>query len=169
MTDVIELTGTALVEAERDLRAATCGTCGRSWDDTISTSMTPVPAGRCPFEYDHAPSCAKCGDAINDLSEYPDRNDIDVCWNCDRGFCEQVPTDTEREPLQYHYVVWAEQRDGKTEWHMEVEGLPLLADGSVYDPNVGNWNDGWRTLDDDEMGLDNDLFTDLRSRLGITY
>ncbi len=30
-----------------------CGTCGRMWDDAISTSVTPVPAGRCPFEYDH--------------------------------------------------------------------------------------------------------------------
>jgi hypothetical protein len=37
--------------------------------------------------------CVKCGDAINDLSEYPDRNDIDVCWNCDRGFCERDLTE----------------------------------------------------------------------------
>ena len=32
---------------------ATCGTCGLSWDDSISTSMTPAPAARCPFEYFH--------------------------------------------------------------------------------------------------------------------
>jgi hypothetical protein len=32
---------------------ATCGTCGRSWDDSIPTSMTPTPAARCPFEYYH--------------------------------------------------------------------------------------------------------------------
>ncbi len=32
---------------------ATCGTCGRSWDDTLSTSVTPTPAARCPFEYQH--------------------------------------------------------------------------------------------------------------------
>lgn len=31
----------------------TCGDCGRSWDDSISTTWTPVPAGRCPFEYFH--------------------------------------------------------------------------------------------------------------------
>ena len=31
----------------------TCGTCGRSWDDAISTSMTPTPSGRCPFEHFH--------------------------------------------------------------------------------------------------------------------
>ena len=31
----------------------TCGTCGLSWDDSISTGWTPVPSGRCPFEYFH--------------------------------------------------------------------------------------------------------------------
>lgn len=29
---------------------ATCGACGRSWDDTIPTWATPAPSGRCPFE-----------------------------------------------------------------------------------------------------------------------
>jgi len=28
----------------------TCGHCGRTWDDALITSRTPVPAGRCPFE-----------------------------------------------------------------------------------------------------------------------
>lgn len=32
---------------------ATCGECGRSWDDSIPTSYTPVPSGRCPFESFH--------------------------------------------------------------------------------------------------------------------
>lgn len=32
---------------------ATCGQCGLSWDDGASTSRTPTPAGRCPFEYFH--------------------------------------------------------------------------------------------------------------------
>ena len=32
---------------------ATCGTCGRSWDDSIVTSLTPAPSARCPFEYYH--------------------------------------------------------------------------------------------------------------------
>ena len=40
-----------------DPRATVCGECGRGWDDSISTSgpgyFTPVPAGRCPFEYEH--------------------------------------------------------------------------------------------------------------------
>jgi hypothetical protein len=32
---------------------ATCGSCGLSWDDGISTSMTPTPSARCPFEAFH--------------------------------------------------------------------------------------------------------------------
>jgi hypothetical protein len=31
----------------------TCGSCGLSWDDSIATSCTPAPAGRCPFEQFH--------------------------------------------------------------------------------------------------------------------
>lgn len=30
-----------------------CLTCGRAWNDEKSTSVTPVPSGRCPFEYEH--------------------------------------------------------------------------------------------------------------------
>lgn len=32
---------------------ACCGHCGLSWDDGVSTSMTPTPSGRCPFEPFH--------------------------------------------------------------------------------------------------------------------
>ena len=130
MTDVIELTGAALTAFQLAGRAATCGTCGRSWDDTASTSRTPVPAGRCPFEDQHEP---------------------------------------EREPLQYHYVVWAEIRDGKVEWHVDVEGDALLFDGSVYDPNVGMAGDGWRAIDESEEELDNGLFDELRRRLNFRH
>lgn len=35
---------------------ATCGTCGRSWDDAIATSYTPAPSARCPFEAFHTPA-----------------------------------------------------------------------------------------------------------------
>lgn len=38
-----------------DPRATVCGDCGAAWDDSVSTSRTPTPAGRCPFEYDHDP------------------------------------------------------------------------------------------------------------------
>lgn len=32
---------------------ATCGHCGRTWDDAHISGMTPTPAGRCPFEHMH--------------------------------------------------------------------------------------------------------------------
>ena len=35
------------------VRMATCGTCGRSWNDALITDRTPVPSARCPFEYIH--------------------------------------------------------------------------------------------------------------------
>lgn len=31
----------------------TCGHCGRSWNDAAISGVTPVPSGRCPFEYEH--------------------------------------------------------------------------------------------------------------------
>lgn len=31
----------------------TCGTCGLTWDDGVSTSYTPAPGARCPFEAYH--------------------------------------------------------------------------------------------------------------------
>lgn len=40
---------------------STCGTCARSWDDAIVTSMTPAPSGRCPFEAFHEEPCEVCG------------------------------------------------------------------------------------------------------------
>ena len=43
--------GTRAYREAKDL--ATCGTCGRSWDDAIVTSWTPSPAARCPFENFH--------------------------------------------------------------------------------------------------------------------
>jgi hypothetical protein len=35
------------------VNVATCGTCGRSWNDAAISSWTPAPSARCPFEYDH--------------------------------------------------------------------------------------------------------------------
>lgn len=32
---------------------ATCGHCGRSWNDAATSAVTPVPSGRCPFEAEH--------------------------------------------------------------------------------------------------------------------
>lgn len=53
-SDVVEVDDVEEYKKEHpDADVATCGTCGRSWDDSISTSTTPVPSGRCPFEYEH--------------------------------------------------------------------------------------------------------------------
>lgn len=43
----------AISEYETAKVRATCGTCGRTWDDGVITSMTPAPSGRCPFEAFH--------------------------------------------------------------------------------------------------------------------
>lgn len=32
---------------------ATCGNCGKSWNDALMSSMTPAPSARCPYEYIH--------------------------------------------------------------------------------------------------------------------
>jgi hypothetical protein len=44
LTDVIILRGETV---------ALCGTCGRTWIDSIPTATTPTPSARCAFEYDH--------------------------------------------------------------------------------------------------------------------
>jgi hypothetical protein len=33
--------------------AATCGTCGMTWNDALITSRTPTPSARCPYEHIH--------------------------------------------------------------------------------------------------------------------
>lgn len=43
--------GTKAYAAAKEL--AMCGSCGRSWDDAVVTSMTPAPSARCPFESFH--------------------------------------------------------------------------------------------------------------------
>jgi hypothetical protein len=34
-----------------------CGQCNLRWNDSVSTSLTPVPSGRCPFESFHSKGC----------------------------------------------------------------------------------------------------------------
>ena len=62
---------------------ATCGECGRSWDDGVSTSMTPAPSGRCPFEYFHdaLDACVHCGQAVerDEHGTLVDATGGDVC------------------------------------------------------------------------------------------
>lgn len=56
MTDDVKLTpvpGARVrwVDGRPVVRVATCGTCGRSWNDAAISDRTPVPSGRCPFEH----------------------------------------------------------------------------------------------------------------------
>lgn len=41
------------IEDRGEPGTATCGYCDLSWNDDLSTGLTPVPSGRCPFEYFH--------------------------------------------------------------------------------------------------------------------
>lgn len=58
---------------------ATCGTCGRSWDDAIPTTWTPAPSARCPFEYFHEDE-----DDAPLLTEADADNDEFKCDRCGR-------------------------------------------------------------------------------------
>jgi hypothetical protein len=50
---------------------ATCGTCGRSWNDAAVSSVTPAPAGRCPFEYEHERSDVIHGSGVKEGDHFP--------------------------------------------------------------------------------------------------
>lgn len=52
--DPVTYTRWVIDAAPRRIALAQCGTCGRCWDDAVSTGITPAPSARCPFEYDHA-------------------------------------------------------------------------------------------------------------------
>lgn len=51
---------------------ATCGHCGLSWDDGVSTSLTPTPSARCPFEPFH----------VYEENPPDDWEDCDCCDGC---------------------------------------------------------------------------------------
>jgi hypothetical protein len=56
-----------------------CWTCGRYWDDSKPTSLTPAPAARCPFEYFHE-DVEPCLDPANFVLKLVE---IPVCLACD--------------------------------------------------------------------------------------
>lgn len=47
------LDAVAYLSVHPDSDVATCGSCGRSWDDAVVSGLTPAPSARCPFEYEH--------------------------------------------------------------------------------------------------------------------
>ena len=70
-----------------------------------------------------------------------------------------------KENEQYHYVIFAEKVDGKIVWHIDLE-TSLLDDGSIFDPDAP-WGAAWRCVGDDDRSLDDEFFTDLRTRLNV--
>lgn len=82
-SDVVELSPT-------DPQATRCGECGRGWDDSVSTSRTPVPAGRCPFEDEHATRMGcDCGHVVEIGHDGPagygrDQDGATRCYPCCR-------------------------------------------------------------------------------------
>jgi hypothetical protein len=82
MSDVVELDPS-------DPKATMCGTCGRGWDDSISTSVTPTPAGRCPFEYDHVYEDNE--DKMTDNTYIMLLNDGETFTNLDNCMVLKVP------------------------------------------------------------------------------
>lgn len=43
-----------LAKTSRTMRdLCTCGACGRTWDDSHVSGVTPTPVARCPFEHLH--------------------------------------------------------------------------------------------------------------------
>lgn len=51
--DVRSTGGTIVADGRTIHDVVRCGTCGRAWDDAVSSSVTPTPSGRCPFEDNH--------------------------------------------------------------------------------------------------------------------
>jgi hypothetical protein len=59
MTTIPETWPVQPCQPEEAAAPTTCGTCGRTWDDAVITSMTPAPSARCPFESLHAHTVAE--------------------------------------------------------------------------------------------------------------
>lgn len=72
-----------------DPKATVCGTCGAAWDDSVSTSVTPTPAGRCPFEYDH--DYSDDGDNVTEPAYIMLLNDGETFTNLDNCMVIKVP------------------------------------------------------------------------------
>lgn len=69
-----------------DERATVCGVCDRAWDDSVSTAVTPVPAGRCPFEDDHGPVCELCATPVG---PNPSTDPFIACDECREERCAE--------------------------------------------------------------------------------
>ncbi len=105
--------------------AATCFTCGLSWDDGKSTSYTPTPSGRCPFEAFH---------------EEPPEPMPKTDWY--QRFCQ-----VSAHLKILSKVVIDGNQDAALQFAMQSEGI--MMDESDFDANwkdFKSWNDSGRRI-----------------------
>ena len=101
------------------------GECGLWWDDSISTSITPAPGGRCPFEefhdYDDDGYYArrKRADADTDAAQPDERADLDETG----------------DPVNSNADEEAAKPDEQVDVTTPDETQPADATDSQYDPN----------------------------------
>lgn len=74
---------------------ATCGNCGLTWDDSISTSYTPAPGARCPFEHFHNGRTLR----VSDIPESFPVRPVAEAMTWERW---QALNESEREALRDH-------------------------------------------------------------------
>lgn len=86
-----------------DDRATVCGTCGRAWNDSVSTAVTPVPAGRCPFEYEHPDEDAACN-TCGGTGKWETTLEDDPTTLVPLGPCPDCSTRPEPSPLLVYRI-----------------------------------------------------------------
>ncbi len=118
-------------------RLATCGDCGRSWDDAIATEWTPSPSGRCPFEYYHDtvyddnPSVRRIGDIVHDYASA-------LGFLHGHGWSRKLANNTLVEKLDY------DKHGGLKSIGIRLHGtyVVIFHDGGLIELRSG----GWRTV-----------------------
>lgn len=123
---------------------ATCGYCGLRWDDSRVTSLTPAPAGRCPFEFFHVYSdmtlvemLALEGNGAVQVDESPE---------------EVPPIVMLAGPIKVWWSEWGSGRHKKyTQWRDAVRVALVKAGCAVYSPHraiQGRWNERLQNIND---------------------
>lgn len=91
----------------------TCGTCKRTWDDTVSTQWTPAPSGRCPFESFHGAEPDAC-----EMCVMRDANgDVVDSLGCIDDADEEYRREVEANMVREVYPAWVKaQRRSRSTW-----------------------------------------------------
>lgn len=59
---------------------AYCFACGRAWNDRKTTSVTPAPAARCPFEDEHDLSFEEMAGRVHPADPTPEPDSTECRW-----------------------------------------------------------------------------------------